>query len=580
MRIYLVFIFIFIYLGLIAQDLSMEKLQLLEDEELLTLFNEVGGDSLKQEIVARVYLERGRREKDTIKMARGYDRLARIFNHKKNIMFADSVIYLTQNMSNITYPALGYIIKSYEYHMLGDLILNTENALKGYELAIKNDNISQQIYLADYLIFARAIWGNKMEALELQKERNKLINKDYYFEKIKKSTRKSTLNRIDDLHLENELSSLRNFVFCYLNLKDLDSASIYLRQGLEKSKDYKGFNNAKDDYFKWFTEASVEIDFYSGKYVSTIETCNSLLQALWEDKIDNSSRLNLYFFKGLALMEIGEYGLGVQYLKDADSIFDKERRSIQPYQRLLFEILLEHYNSTNNKEKQIEYLNKLIYVDSIFKRNYQFFEPDLIKNFETPELVKEKEALINGLRNKNKKANYKFWWSIGILAICLIALIYYINRQLIYKRRFLKLIREMERSNNESSKTASATLEISSEIINDILSNLTLFERNQEYLSPNTSLSELANSLGTNPRYLSKVINLQKDKNFPQYINDLRVDYAINEMSENPKFRKYSIKAIAEECGFKSAESFSKSFYKRHRIYPSYYIKKIENLKI
>ena len=43
--------------------------------------------------------------------------------------------------------------------------------------------------------------------------------------------------------------------------------------------------------------------------------------------------------------------------------------------------------------------------------------------------------------------------------------------------------------------------------------------------------------------------------------------------------RKYTIKAIAAECGYKNAESFSKAFYKINGIYPSYYIKKIEKGK-
>ena len=131
MRIFLVFIIVFISIGLSAQDISMEKLQSFEDEELLTLFNEVDGDSIKQEIVARFYLERGRKEKDTIKMARGYDRLARIFNPQKNISFTDSVIELTDGISNRTYPALGYMLKGHWYQRLGNLELAVKNSLKG-----------------------------------------------------------------------------------------------------------------------------------------------------------------------------------------------------------------------------------------------------------------------------------------------------------------------------------------------------------------------------------------------------------------------------------------------------------------
>ncbi len=86
----------------------------------------------------------------------------------------------------------------------------------------------------------------------------------------------------------------------------------------------------------------------------------------------------------------------------------------------------------------------------------------------------------------------------------------------------------------------------------------------------------MAKSFGTNSTYLSKVINLKKDKNFSQYINDLRIDYTIHLLKENPRIRKYTIKAIASECGFKSAESFSKGFYKKYGIYPSYYLKQLD----
>ena len=121
-----------------AQETSLPNLNNMEDEELLSLFTKVSNDSIKAEIVARTYLKRGQNEGDTIKMARGYDRLARIFHPEKNIQFADSVIELTKNLNHKTYPAMGYILKGYEYNYIGDLVLATKNQLKAYNLALKN----------------------------------------------------------------------------------------------------------------------------------------------------------------------------------------------------------------------------------------------------------------------------------------------------------------------------------------------------------------------------------------------------------------------------------------------------------
>jgi len=116
MKINFTFFLLLIVFSIKAQDFSSINLQSLEDEELLSLFSEVEKDSIKAEKAARVYLDRARKEKDTIKMARGYDRLARIFSHKKNIQYADSIITISQNINNITYPGMGYILKAYEYH--------------------------------------------------------------------------------------------------------------------------------------------------------------------------------------------------------------------------------------------------------------------------------------------------------------------------------------------------------------------------------------------------------------------------------------------------------------------------------
>ena len=85
----------------------------------------------------------------------------------------------------------------------------------------------------------------------------------------------------------------------------------------------------------------------------------------------------------------------------------------------------------------------------------------------------------------------------------------------------------------------------------------------------------MAKLFDSNANYLSRVINLKIGKNFSQYINDLRIDYAVRKISNDKKFRKYTIKAIGEECGYRNAESFSKAFYRRNKIYPSNYINKL-----
>jgi AraC-like DNA-binding protein len=50
----------------------------------------------------------------------------------------------------------------------------------------------------------------------------------------------------------------------------------------------------------------------------------------------------------------------------------------------------------------------------------------------------------------------------------------------------------------------------------------------------------------------------------------------IEELKVNSKFRRYTIRAIANEIGFNTTEAFSKSFYKTTGIYPSFFMKQLE----
>jgi|GEM_PF-4851151 len=114
-------------------------------------------------------------------------------------------------------------------------------------------------------------------------------------------------------------------------------------------------------------------------------------------------------------------------------------------------------------------------------------------------------------------------------------------------------------------------------IVNQILEGLAAFEKEKRFISKEISLQVLAKEIETNPRYLSKVINAKKGMKYTNYIKSLRIDYAKAEILENPKLRMYTIKAIADECGFKSSESFSKTFHEKHGIYPSQYIQEVND---
>ena len=118
----------------------------------------------------------------------------------------------------------------------------------------------------------------------------------------------------------------------------------------------------------------------------------------------------------------------------------------------------------------------------------------------------------------------------------------------------------------------SVTKEIDENVVKNTLLNLGKFEKELGFTDNKITLQILARKVGTNSKYLSKIINTHKKKSFSNYLNDLRIEYTINRLHSDTKFRKYSMQAIAEEVGFRSHRSFFGVFQKKTGISPSYFI--------
>jgi YesN/AraC family two-component response regulator len=104
-----------------------------------------------------------------------------------------------------------------------------------------------------------------------------------------------------------------------------------------------------------------------------------------------------------------------------------------------------------------------------------------------------------------------------------------------------------------------------------------LLEQKKYFLSKEFNQQNVAKKIKTNTTYLSHIVNTNFNKSFSEYANELKINYVIDELLNNPVYRKYSTQAIAESVGFKNAISFTKSFKKRAGVSPTQFIHKIEN---
>ena len=56
-------------------------------------------------------------------------------------------------------------------------------------------------------------------------------------------------------------------------------------------------------------------------------------------------------------------------------------------------------------------------------------------------------------------------------------------------------------------------------------------------------------------------------------MNELRINFIVEELKSNNRIRKHTIAAIAEDIGYNNSESFTNAFKKITGTLPSYFIK-------
>lgn len=92
------------------------------------------------------------------------------------------------------------------------------------------------------------------------------------------------------------------------------------------------------------------------------------------------------------------------------------------------------------------------------------------------------------------------------------------------------------------------------------------------YLEPELTLVQLAAHLDVHPNYLSQTINEIEGVSFYDYINGLRIEEFKRRavLAENQKF---TLLAIAFDCGFNSKSAFNRVFKKATGLSPSEYVR-------
>ncbi|TJY37085.1 helix-turn-helix domain-containing protein [Pontimicrobium aquaticum] len=99
-------------------------------------------------------------------------------------------------------------------------------------------------------------------------------------------------------------------------------------------------------------------------------------------------------------------------------------------------------------------------------------------------------------------------------------------------------------------------------------------KKNEPFLNPDINLKQLAFEIGVSGHQLSQIINENSSYNFSGLINQYRVN-KFKILLKQPKFKDYTLLAIAFEAGFNNKNSFNNAFKKETGMTPSQFRKEI-----
>ncbi|WP_298548428.1 helix-turn-helix transcriptional regulator [uncultured Aquimarina sp.] len=538
----------------------LDSLHSMNYEELDSKYNTVKRKNPKKAILyAQSFLDKAKKEKNVIKQADGYYMLAKMNRDTIGIVYADSIISLTKELRDYKYPAEAYLFKAGRFGLKGQYELAMKELTKANAYANNNGNKDQQYKTKYFIALLKDNLGEYHETLEIFKSIEEYNRKKY---------------GIDRHNSYEYLLSLYALGVSFSNNKKYDSAYYQNREGIKlslKSKDSILYGE--------FLLVSGGINLSLEKYESARDSSLKFIE-LYRDKIELT---NIYITTanlvlGKTFLKLNELEKSIKHLKKVDSVTFVSKNFFPPL-RETYEILITHYKEKDDKEKQLYYVNRLLSFDSVIKKDTRYLSNKITKEYDTPLLLSEKQKIITALEASKKRSNH---WMLGLVALITIAIgiaVFNYRKRNIYQQRFQGLLDQQFKDlipEKTSGYRKPQEIGISEEVVNAILKKLQAMEDNHKFLTTNLTITSLSKQLKTNPNYLSKIVNTYKGKRFGQYINELRINYVITRLQSDPKFRKYTVKAIAQEIGFNSQDAFSKAFYKSTGIHPSYFIKELE----
>ncbi|MDR5591452.1 AraC family transcriptional regulator [Christiangramia sp. SM2212] len=556
------FLTIFIPFNLFAQKDSLETKTY---KELRTL---IGGFE-KQEIsfeLINYYRQKARRERNIEQQFAAKSLFIEASIWDRNFDIAQDSLQPLRSFSSQhelasqTVSSLYQIGLAYFYQGLLGKALDIYNEALVLTEKINDNKIQHKLLLQ--IGYIRSSIGDYTEALNIYNKSLDLLDKS------------------DFEAIELEKAKAKSFYYLSLTFSDLkqrDSASYYIDKALKLTQ--KERDSCR---MKYFLRSKANIQLLNDELYKAEDNLKKAFKLCQP----SSKGDTLVFYKDLGEVYLAkkEYKKAQTYIQAAIDIY-QVKEGEEGFMDDYYKLLAKAYKHTGDIEKSNFYLEKYINTVAEFSK----IKDTVNQSLKLQEVEDFKNELSSIKEEKNLKQTYLNYLFLGasIIIILLLSILlrFYRNKKK-NEEKFEALLLKIENTNESEriTDTKDQVLEekssndIPEETRKNILEGLKKLEEKEYFLRQDCNSYNVARKINTNTSYLSKVVNSHFGKNFNTYINDLRINYAIVRLKNDVIFRSYSIQSIAEEVGYKSADSFSKYFKLNTGLNPSFYIKEIKNL--
>ncbi len=386
----------------------------------------------------------------------------------------------------------------------------------------------------------------------------------------------------------------------YRTIGFLDKGKESLKKGLEVSSNIEN----KDQVTKYRAMVNHEMAEYAyeeKEYEKAIEYLNQAI--LTYEREENETFKN--FVIGNSEELLGRANMALQnkekafiHFSKADRLINKAGAGNTLWAALIYQDLGNTFKEKKNLDSAEVYLKKSLLIaengnhaslkQNVYKslseyylllnQNDSFSKYDLKFNTILTENEAKKKEMVNSayrtLGEYPENTSESTSENKAIYIVGLIALVLLIAYGIYYKRKTLLGNPENASDKNKINNLKSPDI-IPVKAEKELLMKLNEFEESKDFLNKNLSMSHLIVRFDTNTKYLRLLLKKHRNKDYNEYINALRINYIVNKLETDPKYRNYKISYLADESGFSSHSKFSADFKSVVQLSPSEFINSI-----